>query len=429
MGSSMILFSQGRKGVLPLSALAVAAMWMMIMMTLVETAVAVGAAERELFYLKESHSPELIFQKLYHNQTSLFMAIEQLSKNGCPIEISHPAAETDIVSHVRLRDNDDDGVNTRDKFKLLIFFNEHADELITTEVGLAFLERLCATTSVDIRAKIDLLMFPIVDKSGRDAIETSYEFCQRKNGGGVDLNRNWNIEWSPGDVSSDTFGGPRPFSEKESTQLLRMATDFKADAFIDVHSGTLGFYTPYSYSTDVPQTLETQKTLKAFELLNPKYCNCDAGGAGQVSGYLAYGTAQDYLFDTLKVPYSIVVEVFDGQKFSNVVPTNIDRQRFRSTSRKRKASHVLEKVNNNGVRNNGSRPTINDDDKDQEVWKGEDHQHHHHHHHHDVIENSSTKDRYYSCFASSNPVDKKTLLQTKENWSSALLDMVRFIAS
>jgi hypothetical protein len=43
-----------------------------------------------------------------------------------------------------------------------------------------------------------------------------------------------------------------------------------------------------------------------------RLCDCKAGPAGAVSGYLAFGTSMDYLYVHKRVPYPLTVEVYGG---------------------------------------------------------------------------------------------------------------------
>jgi hypothetical protein len=49
-------------------------------------------------------------------------------------------------------------------------------------------------------------------------------------------------------------------------------------------------------------------------------CNCKAGPAGAVSGYLAFGSSMDYVYVHKKVPYPITVEVFGGGNYGMLQP-------------------------------------------------------------------------------------------------------------
>jgi hypothetical protein len=51
-----------------------------------------------------------------------------------------------------------------------------------------------------------------------------------------------------------------------------------------------------------------------------RLCNCKAGPAGAVSGYLAYGTSMDYLYVHKRVPYPLTVEVYGGDNIGKLAP-------------------------------------------------------------------------------------------------------------
>ena len=44
----------------------------------------------------------------------------------------------------------------------------------------------------------------------------------------------------------------KAFSEPEVRTLKSLVDSYKPSMFVTVHSGTLGMYTPYAYSTDIP---------------------------------------------------------------------------------------------------------------------------------------------------------------------------------
>jgi len=59
---------------------------------------------------------------------------------------------------------------------------------------------------------------------------------QRKNARGVDLNRNFSVDWKPnGDTSSGYYPGPKPFSEPESRAVKRLAKQIRPDISIFYH--------------------------------------------------------------------------------------------------------------------------------------------------------------------------------------------------
>lgn len=59
---------------------------------------------------------------------------------------------------------------------------------------------------------------------------------QRKNARGVDLNRNFSVDWKPSaDASSGYYPGPEPFSEPESRAVRRLAIRIEPDLSIFYH--------------------------------------------------------------------------------------------------------------------------------------------------------------------------------------------------
>lgn len=51
-----------------------------------------------------------------------------------------------------------------------------------------------------------------------------------------------------------------------------------------------------------------------------RLCNCKAGPAGAVSGYLAFGSSMDYVYVHKKVPYPLTVEVYGGGDVGKLQP-------------------------------------------------------------------------------------------------------------
>jgi len=155
-------------------------------------------------------------------------------------------------------------------------------------------------------------MFPLVNVDGHRAVVHG-KYCIRTNQHGVDLNRNWDDHWDGSTVSdTDTYAGKSAFSEEETAILRSSALNFKPDLFISIHSGVLGMYTPYAYSSSSPSSPIESTMVDILNKLNPKFCDCSVGAAGKEVGYLCPGTCLDYMFDNLKTPYSFAVEIYTG---------------------------------------------------------------------------------------------------------------------
>lgn len=64
--------------------------------------------------------------------------------------------------------------------------------------------------------------------------------CERKNGNGVDLNRNWAVDWGKKEADYAAFEempGARAFSEPEAQIVKELAEAFQPHVWLTVHSG------------------------------------------------------------------------------------------------------------------------------------------------------------------------------------------------
>lgn len=57
----------------------------------------------------------------------------------------------------------------------------------------------------------------------------------RGNARGVDLNRNFPVDWRPGSPSSEEYGGPKPLSEPETRAVRRLVREIDPDVVISYH--------------------------------------------------------------------------------------------------------------------------------------------------------------------------------------------------
>jgi len=50
-------------------------------------------------------------------------------------------------------------------------------------------------------------------------------------------------------------------------------------------------------------------------IIKKKYCsNCDMGAPSKLIGYKSSGTCLDYIYDNLKVPYSLAWEIYTNER-------------------------------------------------------------------------------------------------------------------
>jgi len=262
--------------------------------------------------------------KLYHSTDQLMTEYRKLAVECPGMEISSRKSGTINMPIVRIKQVENPA------HRSLFFFGEHARELISTESGLAFARALCdansphAAKAKQVLKDSEVLILPSINQDGRSRVEHG-EYCVRGNGRGVDLNRNWNDHWELGadaTKKSQAWGGKAPFSEPETQILRSVADEYKPTIFLTVHSGTLGMYMPYAYSTQlVADKKDREGMLNVLSALNKNYCACSAGSAGKEVGYLCSGTCLDYMYDKLGTKFAFGYEIWDGETkkgYSNV---------------------------------------------------------------------------------------------------------------
>lgn len=215
-----------------------------------------------------------------------------------------------------------------EEMRVLLNFGEHGREIITSEVGAKLARSLLARQSLAARFKNqttiekveDMLgntiikIVPVENKNGRILVESG-SFCERKNGRGVDLNRNWGLDWgtkAPDYDPEEEYPGKAPFSEPEVWITKNLVEEFQPHIWINFHSGMEGLFTPYNYIEKVPTTPLFDSVLGILKNVNEQYCNgkCAIGPGGNTVGYLAHGTADDYIFDRIGIPVVMTWEIY-----------------------------------------------------------------------------------------------------------------------
>ncbi len=148
----------------------------------------------------------------------------------------------------------------------VIFFNgmQHAREWISPAVVTYIADRLCNLYGQDQRVtdlldRVVVKIVPIVNPDGYSYSWTNERFWRknRRNNGngtfGVDLNRNWDINFggdgSSGDPSSDIYRGPFAFSEPETSAVRDyVLADPNIVAHVDFHSYSQLILYPWGYA-------------------------------------------------------------------------------------------------------------------------------------------------------------------------------------
>lgn len=221
------------------------------------------------------------------------------------------------------------------KIRILINFGEHGRELISSEIALTLVDSLCnpasrndilqryGMTPETIEAVLHhsvIKIVPMENIRGRELVEGGM-LCERKNGRGVDPNRNWEVHWGhkePDYDPAEEFPGMAPFSEPEAAMLKAVAEEFRPHIWINVHSGMEALFVPYDHKSEIPKGRHMDSTLEILQKINKTICqgSCSVGPGGKSVGYLAHGTATDHMYDKIGVRIAMTWEVYGDHSAS-----------------------------------------------------------------------------------------------------------------
>ena len=135
----------------------------------------------------------------------------------------------------------------------------------------------------------------------------------------VDPNRNWAVDWGKKESDydpSEEFPGESPFSEPEARNLALLASTFAPHAWINVHSGMEAVFSPYDHIAATPKGPSADATAALLAAVDASACGgrCAKGSGGATVGYLAHGTATDFMYEKLKVPVSSTWEIYGDEE-------------------------------------------------------------------------------------------------------------------
>ncbi|XP_057533040.1 metallocarboxypeptidase A-like protein MCYG_01475 isoform X2 [Amaranthus tricolor] len=234
-------------------------------------------------------------------------------------------AQVAVVTYCKDRKEDD-----KSKFRILLTFGQHGRELITSELALRILsilseeEFLPKMDRKSLNSTLDKLIIKVVpmeNLNGRKLVEAG-DLCERRNGRGVDLNRNWSVDWGKKEKDYDPyeeFPGSAPFSEPESQIMRKLALSFEPHLWVNVHSGMEALFMPYDHRNTTPDGASSVKMKALVNDLNYRHFegHCLTGSGGGSVGYLAHGTATDYIYEIAKVPLAFTFEIYGDESVSS----------------------------------------------------------------------------------------------------------------
>ena len=115
---------------------------------------------------------------------------------------------------------------------------------------------------------------PMENERGRELVEGG-DPCERKNGRGVDPNRNWGVDWgvkAPDYDPKEEFPGTAPFSEPETRIFRDLVASFEPHAVVNWHSGMSAIFTPYDHVAREPTGAGAEAMMRFARVIDAEHC-------------------------------------------------------------------------------------------------------------------------------------------------------------
>lgn len=140
---------------------------------------------------------------------------------------------------------------------------------------------------------------------------------QDKNCFGTDPNRNWNFHWrevgASADPCSESYAGPKPFSEPETRTLSQYLNSLPEPMFmyLSLHSFSQLLLYPYGHTSQLPENHRNLEQVfnVAVGAMKRRYGTRYTGGNVYDAIYPAAGSSMDWAYGVLNVKYSYCYEL------------------------------------------------------------------------------------------------------------------------
>eukprot|EP00746_Dinoflagellata_sp_MGD_P004342 gnl/MRDRNA2_/MRDRNA2_108353_c0_seq1.p1 gnl/MRDRNA2_/MRDRNA2_108353_c0~~gnl/MRDRNA2_/MRDRNA2_108353_c0_seq1.p1 ORF type:complete len:453 (-),score=110.46 gnl/MRDRNA2_/MRDRNA2_108353_c0_seq1:7-1365(-) len=242
----------------------------------------------------------------YHTTPSMELEVNQLAQTCKGLTVK---TISDGEVHIQVAKYTAPGTSAQ--YKTMVVAGEHAREMIGSEVTLNFVKALCGQApAADIEAaKKDTEFLVVVNANpGSRTLVEKGSYCTRMNPNHVDINRNFDVNRKYVDVNDkDTNPGKQPFDQPESRMLKKLLENFMPHAYLDLHSGFKGMFLPNALANDEQMATKLQRLTAPVD---EAACKCPLGIANTEVGYHTAGSALDYSFSILKVPFAMAMEVY-----------------------------------------------------------------------------------------------------------------------
>ncbi|KAB0794284.1 hypothetical protein PPYR_13904 [Photinus pyralis] len=170
--------------------------------------------------------------------------------------------------------------------------------------------------------RVDWVIVPLANPDGYEYTHTT-DRSWRKNRSkgkicdGVDLNRNFDVEWTSSDDECGIFyPGTKPFSEPETQALSQVISHYanRTRLYLSIHTAAQGFLYPFGHSNSTPEN-EAELRQLGIEAAEAVYnVNKTVYRVGSSAGIVntGSGVSRDWVYSVLgiKLAYTVELEAY-----------------------------------------------------------------------------------------------------------------------
>lgn len=223
---------------------------------------------------------------------------------------------------------------------VMFVFGEQGRDLLTPEIALTVVKQACGFLPVNASDPshhlvtklvhgVQLILVPLVNPDGRRIAEMGRR-CDRTNANDVDIDSNFPSFWrhsTPQNNSRSETGlraavarhlkpppsqphyvhasaGTHPFSEPETRALRSIVQKFNPASYVSVRTGAVALTIPWDCKPELLSESQRAKLLRVTQTITAAHCTrCKTGNLYNITGRVKCGTASDYMYGTLRVPF------------------------------------------------------------------------------------------------------------------------------
>ncbi|XP_034950230.1 carboxypeptidase B-like [Chelonus insularis] len=212
---------------------------------------------------------------------------------------------------------------------ILIDAGIHAREWISPTTALYAIHQLLYNQSnAYLYQNVDWYIIPSINPDGYEYTHTSYRFWRKTrsvkndmNCIGTDANRNFDYKWMTVGASSypcsETYAGPKPFSEVETQALRDLVESLQGNVkvYLTLHSYGQYLLHPWGWTSALPSNEPTLRSvgLKAAQAIAQIYDTRYTVGSSTNVLYAAAGGSDDWVMAVGKADLSYTIELPGGR--------------------------------------------------------------------------------------------------------------------